>query len=76
MLEEKIKEIIAKQFKVDLNDLKDETRFKEDLKADSIAIVELIMNLEDELHVNLDDDKVTSVKTVGEAIALAVEAAK
>ena len=76
MLEEKIKEIIAKQFKVELKDLKDETRFKEDLKADSIAIVELIMNLEDELHVNLDDDKVTSVKTVGEAIALAVEAAK
>ena len=76
MLEEKIKEIIAKQFKVDLKDLKDETRFKEDLKADSIAIVELIMNLEDELNVCLDDDKVTSVKTVGEAIALAVEAAK
>lgn len=76
MLEEKIKEIIAKQFKVDLKDLKDETRFKEDLKADSIAIVELIMNLEDELNVSLDDEKVTSVKTVGEAIALAVEAAK
>lgn len=76
MLEEKIKEIIAKQFKVDLKDLKDETRFKEDLKADSIAIVELIMNLEDELNVSLDDDKVTSVKTVGEAIALAVEAEK
>lgn len=76
MLEEKIKEIIAKQFKVDLKDLKDETRFKEDLKADSIAIVELIMNLEDDLNVSLDDDKVTSVKTVGEAIALAVEAAK
>lgn len=76
MLEEKIKEIIAKQFKVDLKDLKGETRFKEDLKADSIAIVELIMNLEDELNVSLDDDKVTSVKTVGEAIALAVEAAK
>ena len=76
MLEEKIKEIIAKQFKVNLKDLKDETRFKEDLKADSIAIVELIMNLEDELNVSLDDDKVTSVKTVGAAIALAVEAAK
>lgn len=76
MLEEKIKEIIAKQFKVDLKDLNDETRFKEDLKADSIAIVELIMNLEDELNVSLDDDKVTSVKTVGEAIALALEAAK
>lgn len=76
MLEEKIKEIIAKQFKVDVKDLKDETTFKEDLKADSIAIVELIMNLEDELNVSLDDDKVTSVKTVGEAIALAVEAAK
>lgn len=76
MLEEKIKEIIAEQFKVDLKDLKDETRFKEDLKADSIAIVELIMNLEDELNVSLDDGKVTSVKTVGEAIALAVEAAK
>lgn len=68
-MEEKIKEIIAKQFKVDVKDLKDETTFKEDLKADSIAIVELIMNLEDELNVSLDDDKVTSVKTVGEAIA-------
>ncbi|MFR9302815.1 MAG: acyl carrier protein [Fenollaria massiliensis] len=75
-MEEKIKEIIAKQFKVDVKDLKDETTFKEDLKADSIAIVELIMNLEDELNVSLDDDKVTSVKTVGEAIALAKEAIK
>ena len=75
-MEEKIKEIIAKQFKVDVKDLKDETTFKEDLKADSIAIVELIMNLEDELNVSLDDDKVTSVKTVGEAIALAKEALK
>lgn len=75
-MEEKIKEIIAKQFKVDVKDLKDETTFKEDLKADSIAIVELIMNLEDGLNVSLDDDKVTSVKTVGEAIALAKEAIK
>ena len=75
-MEEKIKEIIAKQFKVDVKDLKDETTFKEDLKADSIAIVELIMNLEDELNVSLDDDKVTNVKTVGEAIALAKEAIK
>ncbi len=75
-MEEKIKEIIAKQFKVDVKDLKDETTFKEDLKADSIAIVELIMNLEDELNVSLDDDRVTSVKTVGEAIALAKEALK
>ena len=75
-MEEKIKEIIAKQFKVDVKDLKDETTFKEDLKADSIAIVELIMNLEYELNVSLDDDKVTSVKTVGEAIALAKEAIK
>lgn len=75
-MEEKVKEIIAKQFKVDVKDLKDETTFKEDLKADSIAIVELIMNLEDELNVSLDDDRVTSVKTVGEAIALAKEALK
>ena len=76
MLEEKIKAIIAKQFKVDVKDITDETTFREDLKADSIAIVELIMNLEDELNVSLDDDKVTSVKTVGEAIELAKEAVK
>lgn len=75
-MEELVKQIIAKQFKVDVSELKDETTFKEDLKADSIAIVELIMNLEDELKVSLDDDKVTSVKTVGEAIELAKEAAK
>lgn len=75
-MEEKIKEIIAKQFKVDVSELKDETTFKEDLKADSIAIVELIMNLEDELNVSLDDDKVTNVKTVGEAVELAKEAIK
>lgn len=75
-MEEKIKEIIAKQFKVDVSELKDETTFKEDLKADSIAIVELIMNLEDELNVSLDDDKVTNVKTVGEAVKLAKEAIK
>lgn len=75
-MEEKIKEIIAKQFKVEVEELKDETTFKEDLKADSIAIVELIMNLEDELNVSLDDDRVTNVKTVGEAIALAKEALK
>lgn len=72
----KIIEVIAKQFKVNACDINDETRFKEDLSADSISIVELIMNLEDEFGIVLDDEKVVNIQTIGQALDIVEDTIK
>ncbi len=65
---DKIKEIIATQFNVDESELKEETTFAEDLNADSIDLVNLVMSLEDEYGVEVQDDDVEKIKTIGDAV--------
>jgi len=67
MLTKKLIEIIATQFNVDAEDLTVETSFKDDLNADSLDLVELIMALEDEFDLEFDDEDVEDIKTVGDA---------
>lgn len=68
MLLEKIMEIIASQFNVDEDDINMETSFKDDLNADSLDLVELIMALEDEFGLEVEDEEVDSIKTIGDAV--------
>jgi acyl carrier protein len=42
--------------------------FAEDLEADSLDLVELVMSLEDELHITIEEDELANVKTVGDAL--------
>ncbi len=64
-----IKEIlIAKLGDKIEGDIKPEARFKEDLHADSLDLVELIMEIEDKFHVAIDDKELMKLTTVGDAI--------
>lgn len=68
MVLNKIKEIIATQFNVDEDEITKETSFKDTLNADSLDLVELIMALEDEFNLEVEDDEVDMIKTVGDAV--------
>lgn len=68
MIFEKIKEMIAEQFRIDGEDITMETSFRDDLDADSIDLVELIMSLEDEFDLEVEDEEVENIKTVGDAV--------
>lgn len=65
----KIQGIIADQLDVKEDDVKPEKSFTDDLGADSLAIVELVLALEEEFAIKIPDDKVDEIKTVGDAVA-------
>ena len=65
---EKIKEIIVEQLGVDENKVTPEARFREDLEADSLDLVELIMAFEDEFGGEISDEEAQQIKTVGQAV--------
>uniref|UniRef100_A0A7C4Y584 Acyl carrier protein n=1 Tax=candidate division WOR-3 bacterium TaxID=2052148 RepID=A0A7C4Y584_UNCW3 len=67
-IEKKVKQIIMEQFEVGETEVKDDARFIEDLKADSIAIYELIMKLEEEFDLKIPDEDMKELTTVGKAI--------
>ena len=65
---DKIQGIIAEQLDVESEEVKPEKIFTDDLGADSLAIVELVLALEEEFGIKIPDDKVDSIKTVGDAV--------
>ena len=66
--ESKVKEIIAKELEVDAKQLTPEAKFIEDLGADSLDIVELVMALEEEFGLDIPDEDADKLKTVGDAM--------
>jgi len=68
MIYKKIKEIIATQFNVDEDDITKDTSFKDTLNADSLDLVELVMALEDEFGLEVEDEDMENIKTVGDAV--------
>lgn len=66
---DRVREIIAEQLMVDLDDVTDEASFVNDLGADSLDTVELIMEFEDEFGIEIPDESAEAISTVGEAIA-------
>lgn len=67
-MRDRILELIAEQFNMDVEDLNDDMSFEDDLNADSIELVELVMSIEDEFDLELDDEKLESLKTIGDVI--------
>lgn len=67
-VEERVKDIIVDLLRVEPEQVKPEAQFVNDLGADSLDIVELIMALEDKFGVDIPDDQAEKIKTVGEAI--------
>ncbi|MCS7240579.1 MAG: acyl carrier protein [Candidatus Bipolaricaulota bacterium] len=65
----RVKEIIAEQLMVDLEEITEESTFVDDLGADSLDRVELIMEFEEEFGIEIPDEDAEKITTVGEAIA-------
>jgi acyl carrier protein len=65
---ERVKEVLVEQLGVDESQITDEASFAEDLDADSLDLVELIMELEDQFGVKISDEDAQSILTVGQAV--------
>lgn len=68
-IEEKVIHIVSEQMGVDKKEISKETSFVNDLNADSLDTVELVMELEDEFDITIPDEEAEKLKTVGESIA-------
>lgn len=67
-VEEKVIGIVSEQLGVPKEEVSKESSFVDDLKADSLDVVELVMEFEDEFEVTIPDDDYEKIKTVGDAI--------
>ena len=68
-VEEKVIAIVSEQLGVAKEEIKTESKFVDDLKADSLDVVELVMEFEDEFEVTIPDDDYDKIKTVGDAVS-------
>ena len=67
-VEAKVKEIIVKQLEVNLELVRPEASFTDDLKADSLAVVELVLALEEAFSIEIPDEDTEQIRTVKDAI--------
>ena len=67
---EKIATLIAEQLYIDVNDVKEDSSFINDLGADSLDVVQMLISMEREFGVKFADDEIASIKTVGDAVRL------
>ncbi len=64
----KVKEILSQQLDVDVAQIKEESQFIEDLGADSLAIVELVLAFEEQFEIEIPDEDTEKIRTVGDAV--------
>ncbi len=65
---DKVMEVVCKQLNVAKDKLKEETSFVNDLSADSLDLVELVMELEDRFGISIPDEEAEKIQTIGDAI--------
>ena len=70
MVFEKVAALVAEQLGIDKSKVKVESNIIEDLGADSLDVIEMLMTLEDEFGITIPDDKINQIKTVGQIVEL------
>jgi acyl carrier protein len=65
---ERVKEVLVEQLGVEESEITESASFQEDLDADSLDLVELIMELEDQFGVKISDEDAQGIQTVGQAV--------
>ena len=73
---DKVKKIIAEQLCISTDDIADDANIVEDLGADSLDIVELLMTFEDEFKVSIPDEKLEELKTIPQIVKVIDEYTK
>ena len=68
MVFDKVKELISEQLDVKDDDITEASNIQDDLGADSLDVVDLVMALEDEFDVEIPEDQVENIKTVGDIV--------
>jgi len=67
-VEQRVREIVAEQLERDVNDVTNTASFIDDLGADSLDIVELVMKMEEEFGIEIPDEEAEKIKTVNDVI--------
>jgi acyl carrier protein len=67
-IEEKVRKVLAEQLARDEAEITPEARFEEDLDADSLDLVEVVLALEEALGIDIPEEEMEGVKTVGQAV--------
>jgi acyl carrier protein len=67
-----MREVLASELDVEADKVNADARFKEDLDADSLDLVEVVLALEEKFGIEIPDEEIASVKTVGEAADLVI----
>jgi acyl carrier protein len=68
-----VREHLSEELEVEIEKIGEETRFKEDLDADSLDLYELVMELEDRYGVAVSEEQASRIKTVGDAVGFVLE---
>ncbi len=68
MIFEKIRQMICEQFFIEAEEITTETAFIKDLDADSLDIVDLVMTIEDEFGIEVSDEEIRQIVTVGDLV--------
>ena len=64
-----IKEVVVEQLSVNADEVKDDAKFVEDLGADSLDVVELVMALEEKFDIEITDDEAEKIQTLNDVVA-------
>ncbi|HEX9205624.1 MAG TPA: acyl carrier protein [Candidatus Deferrimicrobiaceae bacterium] len=67
-IDKRVREIVAEQLERDVNEVTNEASFIDDLGADSLDIVELVMKMEEEFGIEIPDEEAEKIKTVNDVI--------
>ncbi len=72
-IQEKVSQIVSEQTGFDKSELTRETSFVDDLNADSLDTIELVMKFEDEFEMSITDEEAEKIRTIGQAIDYIIE---
>lgn len=67
-MKDKILELISDQFNVNVEGIDEDTSFTDDLNADSIQLMELVMTIEEEFEIEISEDDILSIETIGDVV--------